>query len=83
MMGISGLKVTLRNRSNVVIQTAAVNVLYYDANNKLLERKMVYFSNIPARGKLTLPAPDHKWADHVEFKLSAVSAKQDRYAMNK
>jgi hypothetical protein len=80
MMGISGLKITLRNRSNVVIQTAAVNVLYYDANNKLLDRKMVYFSHVPAKGKLTQPAPDHKFADHVEIKLNAASAKEDRYA---
>jgi len=80
MMGISGLKITLRNRSNVVIQTAAVNVLYYDANNKLLDRKIVYFSHVPAKGKVTQPAPDHKFADHVEFNLTAASSKEDRYA---
>jgi hypothetical protein len=79
MMGVTGLKITLKNRSNSIIQTAAVNVFYYDDNNRLLEKKMIYFSNVPPKGKLTLPAPDHKFADHVEFKLGAVSAKDDRY----
>jgi hypothetical protein len=80
MMGVTGLKITLKNRSNSTIQTAAVNVFYYDDNNRLLDKKMIYFSNVPPRGKLTLPAPDHKFADHVEFRLGAVSAKDDRYA---
>ncbi|MFL5811214.1 MAG: FxLYD domain-containing protein, partial [Flavisolibacter sp.] len=80
MMGVTGLKITLRNRSNSTIQTAAVNVFYYDDNNRLLDKKMIYFSNVPPKGKLTLAAPDHKFADHVEFKVGAVSAKEDRYA---
>jgi hypothetical protein len=82
MMGISGLKVTVRNRNNVVIKTAAVQVLYLDENNSVLDKKTVYFNNIPAKGKLTLPAPDHKFADHVDFKLAAVTAKENDYARN-
>jgi hypothetical protein len=80
MMGVKGLKVTLHNRNNVALQTALVNVLYYNESNELLDKKSVYFNNVPAKGKLTMPAPDHKFADHVEFKLGAVSGKDDRYA---
>jgi hypothetical protein len=80
MMGVSGLKVTLRNRSNSTIQTAMVNVYYYDNQNKQLDRKMIYFSQVPAKGKMTLAAPDNKWADRVEIKLGTVTAKDDRYA---
>jgi hypothetical protein len=80
MMGVKNLKVTLRNRSNVTIQTAVVNVLYYNENNQLLDKKMVYFNNVAPKGKLTMNAPDHKFADHVDFKLGAVTAKEDRYA---
>jgi hypothetical protein len=80
MMGVTGLKITLRNRSNVTLQTAAVDVRYYNESNELLDKKMVYFSNVPPKGKLTLAAPDHKFADHVDYKLAAVSAKEDRYA---
>ena len=82
MMGVNGLKLTIRNRNSVVLQTAAVQVLYFDENNQLLEKKSVYFNNVPAKGKATMAAPDHKFADHVEFKLLAVSAKADRYASN-
>jgi len=80
MMGVSGLKVTLRNRSSAALQSAAVDVLYYDQNNKLLERKTLNFSGVPAKGRQTLSAPDHKWADHVDYKLQSVTAKDDRYA---
>jgi len=80
MMGVKNLKVTLRNRSNATIQTAAVTVNYYNENNELLEKKLVYFSNVAPRTKATVAAPDSKYADHVDFKLASVSAKDDRYA---
>jgi hypothetical protein len=80
MMGVKNLKITLHNRSNVTIQAAAVTVNYYDENNGLLEKKLVYFNNVASKGKATVNAPDHKFADHVDFKLTSVSAKEDRYA---
>ena len=80
MMGVRNLKITLRNRSNVTIQTASVAVNYYDENNQLLEKKLVYFSNVAPKARATVAAPDHKWADHVDFKLVTVSGKEDRYA---
>lgn len=76
MMGVSGLKVSLRNRSNTAVQ-ASVNVLYYDGNDKLLDKKTIYFSRVASKGKQTVAAPDNKWADHVDFKLETVSA-EDR-----
>ena len=80
MMGVKNLKITLRNRSNVTIQAASVSVNYYDENNQLLEKKLVYFSNIAPKAKAMAAAPDHKFADHIDFKLVSVSAKEDRYA---
>jgi hypothetical protein len=80
MMGVRDLKITLRNRSNITIQTAAVTVSYYDENNRLLEKKMIYFNNVAPKAKATIAAPDQKWADHVEYKLTTISAKEDRYA---
>jgi len=82
MMGVKGLKITLRNRSTLAIQSAAVDVFYYDENNRILEKKLLSFSNVSAKGKLTLGAPDNQWADHVDFKLGAVVLKDDRYAKN-
>jgi hypothetical protein len=80
MLGVKNLKVTLRNRSNVTIQTASVAVNYYDENNRLLEKKLVYFSNVAPNAKATVAAPDHKFADHVDLRLTSATAKEDRYA---
>lgn len=82
MMGIKNLKVTLRNRSNINLQTASVQVSYFNENDEILEKKLVYFSNVAAKGKATIGAPDNKWADHVELKLVTVSSKDDRFAGN-
>jgi hypothetical protein len=79
---VTGLKITLHNRSNTAIQTAIVTILYYDENNRVLEKKKLSFNNIAPKGKQTLPAPDHKFADHVDFKLESANGKEDRYAKN-
>jgi hypothetical protein len=80
MMGVKNLKITLRNRSNVTIQTASVLVSYYNENNDLLEKKLVYFNNVAPKSKAVASAPDSKFADHVDYKLASASAKEDRYA---
>lgn len=80
MMGIQDLKVTLRNRNEFAIRKATVDVLYLDRDNKMIDKKTLVFSNVAARNKLVVSAPDHKWADHVEFRLGAVELKDDRYA---
>ncbi|MGZ3939186.1 MAG: FxLYD domain-containing protein [Flavisolibacter sp.] len=82
MLGVKNLKITLRNRSNVTIQSASVTVSYYDENNQLLEKKLIYFSNVAPKGRATLAAPDSKFADHVEYKLTTIAGKEDRYASN-
>jgi hypothetical protein len=80
MMGVKNLKITLKNRSDVTIQAASVTVNYYNENDELLEKKMIYFSNVAPRSKAIVSAPDQKFADHVDFKLTTVTAKEDRYA---
>jgi hypothetical protein len=80
MMGVRNLKVTLRNRNKVTLQTASVAISYYDENNQLLEKKLIYFNNVAPNAKATTSAPDHKFADHVDFRIMTVSPKEDRYA---
>jgi hypothetical protein len=82
MMGVSGLKVTLKNRSSVTIQTALVYVLYFDDNNQLLDKKTITFNTVTPKSKMVVAAPDHKYADHVEFKLGTITIKEDRVASN-
>ena len=79
MMGINGMKVTLRNRSNKSI-AATVIVSYLDANKKLLQTRTIRFNNVSARGKATMPAPDHQYADHTSLQLGTITTGEDRYA---
>jgi hypothetical protein len=82
MMGVKGLKLTLNNRSNATIKSAPVIISYYNQSDDLLEKKTIVFSNVPPKGKVTLPAPDNKWADHVEYKLGTIAVKEDGYVSN-
>lgn len=83
MMGISGMKVTVRNRNNLPLASVVVTVSYLDVNNKLLEKKELNFRNISANGKMTLNAPEHRWADHTEISLASVETVKDAYAMDR
>lgn len=80
MMGIKDLKLTVRNYNAVPIRSATVEVAYYSENDNLLEKKIVKVSNIPARGRKTVAAPDLRMADHVELKVVSVSADEEAYA---
>ncbi len=80
MMGVKNLKISLKNRSNVTFQAASVSVNYYNENNELLEKKLIYFSNVAPGSRASVAAPDHKFADHVDFKLTTITPKEDRYA---
>lgn len=73
MMGIRGLKITLRNNSNETIKTAKVEVRYYSEQNELLQKKIISFANIPPKKSATVPAPDHSLADHTDYALVSVS----------
>jgi hypothetical protein len=82
MLGVKNLKIILRNRSNVTIQSASVAVSYFDENNQLLDKKIIYFNNVAPKAKASVAAPDSKFADHVDYKLTSISAKEDRFASN-
>jgi hypothetical protein len=80
MMGVVGQKLTLYNLSNQTIRSATVEVLYYNEQNKLLEKKQIQFTNIgPSRTK-TLPIPDHRLADHASYKVISASGDEEAYA---
>ena len=80
MMGVKDLKLTVRNHSPVTIRSAAIEVSYYSENDNLLEKKTVYASAIPPKGRKTVAAPDQRMADHVAFRVLSVSADEDAYA---
>lgn len=79
MMGVQGLKLTLFNRSKMTLKKAAVELSYYSDQNTLLEKKVIYFSNVSAGKKQTVAAADHRLADHVEYTLLSASGESEAY----
>jgi hypothetical protein len=69
MLGVHGLKVSLHNSGNEIVKTAEVELRYYTEQNEVLEKKIVNFNNILPGKTVTLPAPDHRLADHADFRL--------------
>ncbi len=69
MLGVHGLKVSLRNSGNETVKTAEVELRYYSEQNEVLEKKIMNFNNILPGKTVTLPAPDHRLADHTDFRL--------------
>jgi len=63
MMGVKNLKLTLYNHSNMTIQSAKVEVLYYSEQNNLLEKKVLSYTNIPPKKSQTVAAPDQRLAE--------------------
>jgi hypothetical protein len=73
MLGVHGMKVSLHNTGFETVKVADVELRYYSEQNELLEKKTVSFTNIAPGKIVTLPAPDHRLADHADVRL--VSAK--------
>jgi hypothetical protein len=73
MMGIKGAKATLVNRSSEKIKTASVEVLYYNDDNELLQKKVVTFGKIDAKESQTISIPDHSSATKVEYNVLSVT----------
>jgi hypothetical protein len=55
-------------------------VLYYSEQNTLLDKKILSFSNIPPGKSQTVPAPDQRLADHIEYKILSANGVDNAYA---
>lgn len=75
MMGIKGAKATLVNRSNEKIAKATVEVLYYNDDNELLQKKVITFSKIDGKDSQTIAIPDHATATRVDYNVVSVEGK--------
>ena len=80
MMGVQGLKLTLYNKSAARLKNATVEVSYFSEQNDLLQKKTLQFSNIAAQKSQTLPAPDHRLADHVTYNVISATGESSAYA---
>lgn len=80
MLGVKGLKLTLYNRSNLTINTAKVEILYFSDQDILLDRKTLSYSNIAPKKSQAVSAPDHRMADHIQFKVLSATGIENAYA---
>ena len=80
MMGVKNLKLTLYNHSKLTINSAKVEVRYYTEQNNLLDKKLLSFTNIPPGKSQTIPAPDQRLADHIEYKILSANGIDNAYA---
>ncbi|HEY1023299.1 MAG TPA: hypothetical protein VGE06_13355, partial [Flavisolibacter sp.] len=75
MMGIHGAKATLVNRGNETVQKATVEVQYFDDDNQLLQKKIISFEKVGAKGSKTVAIPDHPTATKVDYSVVSASGK--------
>jgi hypothetical protein len=80
MMGIKGAKATLTNRSSETIVKAVVEVIYYNDDNEVLDRKTVSFSGIKSRQTQTVAVPDHQTATRLEYNVVSATGAGEPFA---
>ncbi|WP_121353047.1 hypothetical protein [Flavisolibacter nicotianae] len=73
MMGIKGAKAILVNRGSEKISKATVEVLYYNDDNELLQKKVINFSKIDGKESQTIAIPDHATATRVDYNVLSVT----------
>ena len=62
MMGIKGAKATLTNRSSETIVRTVVEVIYYNDDNDVLEKKTITLGTVKSKKTQTVGVPDHQTA---------------------
>ena len=70
---------TLYNNSNKNITFVAIDVYYYKANKKLLQKKTLYFNNISAKSSAKLFVPQEKNASSVRYEMGLISTESGLY----
>ena len=80
MMGIKGAKATLTNRSSETIVRAIVEVMYYNDDNDVLDKKTISFSNIKSKQTQTVSVPDHQTATRLEYNVVSATGANEPFA---
>jgi len=71
-----GTNITLRNSSDQALKKVAVNIFYHSGDNKVVDKKTVYFSDIPPHSTFTLKAPMSPIADKAYTLLGMVDSEK-------
>jgi hypothetical protein len=74
--GISGLQVTVTNRSPYPLDVVVVEVQYIQANKKTYKTENLYFRGMAAGTALMLEAPKSSRGIKVQYKITTISSKE-------
>ncbi|MFN2457886.1 MAG: DUF4339 domain-containing protein [Chitinophagaceae bacterium] len=72
--GLGGYEVTVKNNSDKILNVVAVDVFYFNKNEKLVYKETLYFSNLQPRRSLTIAAGGHKRAVTASSQLGLISS---------
>jgi hypothetical protein len=70
---------SLYNNSNKHINFVAIDVFYYKANKKLLQKKTLYFNNISPLSSSKLFVPRDKKAASMSYQMGLISTEGGLY----
>lgn len=68
-----GKELTVYNNSNKHLKFVAVDVFFYKTNEKLLERKTIYFNDVPPGSISRRMLPGHRKANSVRYQMGLIS----------
>ncbi|MBS1607093.1 MAG: hypothetical protein JST42_30860 [Bacteroidetes bacterium] len=74
--GISGLQVTVSNRSAYPLDMVVVEVQYIQSNKKIYKTENLYFRSIGAGSALMQEAPKSSRGVRVQYKITMISSKE-------
>jgi hypothetical protein len=81
MMGIKGATATLTNRSNEALVKAVVEVIYYNDDNVVLDKKTVSFNSVKSKQTQTVSIPDHQTATRLEYLVLSATGSVEPFAI--
>jgi len=74
--GISGLQLTVSNRSTYSLDLVVVEVQYIQANKKVFKTENLYFRGIAPGSALMQEAPKSSRGIKVQYKITLVNSKE-------
>ena len=78
--GITGLQVTVTNRSVYPLDLVIVEVQYIQANKKIFKTEDLYFRSIGAGSALMQEAPKSSRGVRVQYKIMSITSKEVAYS---
>ncbi len=72
LKGVQGLTLTMTNNSSQFVKEAIVYVVYFSAQNRVIEKVTLNFTNLAPGKSQSIAAPDHTYAHHPGSQLASV-----------